>query len=175
MISCPYCGADNIEGVDECAECGQSLSDMHIRQPSSHVEESLMKDQVHVLGSRDPAAVPPSTPVRDVLKLLADRSIGAILVADESGLVGIFTERDALLKLSVNAAELGDRPVSEFMTASPRTLTNNTKIAFAVQKMDLGGYRHIPIVNEDGGVSGIISVRDILRYLTEKMTVGESR
>ena len=46
----------------------------------------------------------------------------------------------------------------------------DAKIAFAVQRMDLGGYRHLPIVDREGQLSGIISVRDILEYLTERMS-----
>jgi CBS domain-containing protein len=55
------------------------------------------------------------------------------------------------------------------MTASPQTLDQDAKVAFAVQRMDLGGYRHIPIVDDEDRLVGTISVRDILAYLTEKM------
>ena len=84
-----------------------------------------------------------------------------------------YEDHDTLtvLKLNADAAELRDRPVSEFMTPNPETLQDSAKIAFAVQRMDLGGYRHVPIVSEEGNLHGIISVRDILRYLTERLTV----
>jgi len=78
---------------------------------------------------------------------------------------GIFTERDALVKLNVRAAELRGRPVSEFMTRSVETLELSDRIAFALQKMDVGGYRHIPILHQ-GRVTGIVSVRRILDYIT---------
>ena len=55
------------------------------------------------------------------------------------------------------------------MTPNPQTLVANAKIAFAVQRMDLGGYRHLPIVGEAGELVGIISARDILRHLTDVM------
>ena len=91
------------------------------------------------------------------------------MVVENRKLVGIFTERDALLKLGTEAAALGDRPVSEFMTAHPQTLRLDAKIAFAVQRMDLGGFRHVPVVSKTNEPLGVISVRDILDYLTEKM------
>ena len=101
---------------------------------------------------------------------MVDKSIGCLLVVDGDAPVGIFSERDALIRLNVEANRLGDQPVSEYMTADPETLQGTAKIAFAVQRMVLGGYRHLPIVGEDGRLTGIISVRDVLRYLTETMT-----
>ena len=110
-----------------------------------------------------------STPVRDVLQLLHTRRVGCVLVVEQDKLVGIFTERDVLLRLGADAAAYGDRPVSEFMTANPQTLEANARIAFAVQRMDIGGFRHVPVVTSDGAPLGVISVRDILDYLTEQM------
>ena len=167
---CPYCGSENLEGVDDCAECGQPLGDAYLPDPSSTVEQGLLTDHVDVLSPKVPIAVSAETPVRDVLRMLVDRSIGCLIVADEGKPVGIFSERDALVKLSTNAVSLGDRPVSEFMTTAPTTLEVGAKVAFAVQRMDVGGYRHLPIVGDAGELTGIISVRDILRYLTEKLT-----
>jgi CBS domain-containing protein len=171
MISCPYCGSDNIEGVDQCTECGQALSDMHLQTPRSEVERSLLKDRVSALNPNTPVTVPANKPVGEVLVQMVDRAIGCVIVVDsEQQMTGIFSERDALVKLNDQAADLFDRPVSEFMTPSPQSLESKTKIAFAVQRMDLGGYRHLPIVEESGKLSGIISVRDILRFLTDKMS-----
>ena len=58
------------------------------------------------------------------------------------------------------------------MTESPETLEADDKIAFALHKMDVGGYRHIPILS-DGEISGIISVRDILGHLTRELLTSE--
>ncbi len=170
---CPYCGADNLDGVDDCDECGQSLSDAHLSEPPTAVEQSLLADHVQVLGPQTPVVVSADAPVRDVLRAMVDRGTGCVLVADGDRPAGIFTERDALERLNTAASTLGDRPVSEFMTADPETLEPTAKVVFAVQRMDVGGYRHIPIVDERGELAGIVSVRDILRYLTDKM--GESQ
>ncbi len=56
------------------------------------------------------------------------------------------------------------------MTTNPKQLQSDAKVAFAVQLMDLGGVRHVPVMGPEGNAEGIVSVRDILRYLTEKMT-----
>ena len=73
-------------------------------------------------------------PVLEVLRLLVDNKVGCVAVAEQGKLVGIFTERDALLKLGENAVSLGDRPVSEFMTPQVQALPPTAKIAFAVHR-----------------------------------------
>ena len=104
-----------------------------------------------------------STSVREAIRELVDNKIGCLLVVADGELAGIFTERDVLNKVSADLNTL-DRPVSGFMTSSPETITKQDSIAYALHTMDLGGYRHLPIV--DGGrPTGVISVRDILRFL----------
>jgi CBS domain-containing protein len=79
-------------------------------------------------------------------------------------LVGVFTERDVLNKVTVDLTNL-DRPVSDFMTTSPETITQRDSIAYAMHAMDIGGYRHMPVVDDHAKPVGVISVRDILRFL----------
>lgn len=173
MILCPYCSSDNIEGTDDCAQCGQPLDESHLTPPKSAVERSLLRDRISVLVPKSPITVSPATPVGDVLRLMVQRRIGCVVVADGDRPLGIFSERDALQKINTDAPNLAARPVCEFMTPNPQTLVADAKIAFAVHRMDLGGYRHLPIVGERGELVGIISARDILRHLTEIMPGGE--
>jgi len=107
--------------------------------------------------------------VREVLRLLVDNKVGCVVVSEQGKIAGIFSERDALLKLGEKAAELGERPVSEFMTSNVESLPPSAKIAFAVHRMEQGGFRHVPVINEQGEPAGIFSVRDILNYLTRKL------
>lgn len=170
MTNCPDCGFDNIEGAEYCEQCEVSLSDMYLHEPATAVERGLLEDHVDVLKPNEPIVVTSDTPVADVISLLAEKDIGCVLVVDNAEIVGIFSERDALLKLGTRFAELGSQPVSEFMTQKVEGLDRGAKVAFAVHRMDLGSYRHIPIIDEDGHPTGLISARDILRYLTERMT-----
>ena len=169
MTQCPACGHLNIDGVDECEQCLQSLSDLHLAETSGPVEQSLLSDRISALEPNPPRVVPPTLAVGEVLEILAAERIGCVLVVQDDRLVGIFSERDALLRLNTEADALSARPVSEFMTPAPETLAPTAKIAFALQRMDLGGYRHIPIVDRDGRATGIISVRNVLAYLTARM------
>jgi CBS domain-containing protein len=168
MINCPFCDEENIDGVDECAECGQPLDFLSKPRTNSPIERSLVKDRVYMLSPRKPFTVDAETPVRDVLNLLIDQKIGCVVVVQNGEMIGIFTERDALMRLNTEAVRLGDRPIADFMTPSPETVDIDASIAFALHKMNIGGYRHIPVLS-DGKTTGVISVRDILRYITEDL------
>ena len=99
MIACPYCDCENIEGTDVCDQCGQPLSDMHLTSPNSLVEISLLSDRIEALQPRQPVTVSVDTPISDVLKKMVANKMGCVLVLEGETLVGIFSERDALLKL----------------------------------------------------------------------------
>jgi len=169
-LLCPYCEQEVIEGADACDACGQSLTESHLPAPANSVEWALLKDRVSLFQERQPLFVSPTMPVREVLRLLAANRVGCVVVAEQRKVVGIFTERDALLKLGDRAAELGDRPIADFMTAQVESLPPTAKIAFAVHRMDHGGYRHVPVTNPQGEAIGMFSVREILDYLTKKLS-----
>ena len=165
MMDCPDCGHENLAGADECEACQQPLCALSEPAPTSAIARSLLSDRIEVLSPCKPLTVAPDTPVAEVLQTLVDESIGCVVVVDGDEVVGIFSERDALMRLNTDTALFARRPISEFMTPSPETLDVRDKIAFALHKMDLGGYRHVPIVR-DGKIKGVISIRDILGYLT---------
>jgi CBS domain-containing protein len=159
---CPDCGHDNIDGVDACEACGQPL--VQFDDAGSELEQAITRHTVEVLAAKVPLTIPSSTSVRDAVNMLVDKKIGCLLVEDAGLLVGIFTERDVLYKVSGDWSLL-DRPVAEFMTAPPVTITRQDSLAYALHAMDLGGYRHMPLVDEVGRPVGVISIRDILRFL----------
>ena len=170
MTTCPFCSFTNIEGVDTCERCGQALTDLNLAKPPSNLEEQLLTDQISSLDPKSPLVVAPTVSVRDVINMMVEHSIGCVLVVEDGKIQGVFTERDAVLKLNVDYQSMLDKHVKEFMTRNPQTLTLDAKIAFAIQRMDQGGYRHLPIVDAQDHPIGIISVRDILAYLTGTMS-----
>lgn len=169
MITCYLCGFESIDGVDACAQCGQPFTENHLQPPSNAVERGLLVDVIACLSPKPPITVSASTTVGEVLKLLVDRQIGCVFIQDNGTITGVFSERDALLRLNTKAGELLDEPVQKFMTPNPQSLPPDAKIAYAVHQMDLGGYRHLPIVDRQGLAQGVISARDILHYLTRKL------
>jgi CBS domain-containing protein len=170
MIKCRLCDHENLKGDDFCVHCGHPFVDDHLPAPRTAVERGVLGDAIAVLSPKAPITVSSQTSVRDVLKLLVDRHIGCVFIVDGETISGVFSERDALLRLNTQATAVADEPISRFMTPNPQSLRQDAKIAFAVHQMDLGGYRHLPIVDEQGRAEGVISVRDILRYLTQKMS-----
>ena len=169
MATCPFCGTRNIDGADTCDSCQEPLEFLNKPRADSDLERSVLSARVYMLAPRRPIIVHPETTVDEVLDLLISHSIGCVVVVDhDEKIVGIFSERDALCELNVDVSQLGDHPISEFMTASPETIDRDAKIAFALQKMDVGGYRHLPVTT-DGRITGVVSIRDVLDYITANL------
>ena len=168
MIVCPFCGSKNTEGSDLCDDCQHSLTDLSIPQPGTQIERGLLKDRIRVLEPKTPYVVSPQTPVGEVLESMVAESIGCVMVVDGDQLLGIFSERDALNRLNAEVAQFVDRPISAVMTPDPVTLEEKDRIAFALHKMHVGGYRHLPIMTK-GKLGGVVSIRDILDYLSKRI------
>lgn len=172
MTKCSYCGGSNLDGSDCCEHCLEPLGEPALAHAESDVERSLLHDKVVLLLPRKPIVVEPTLSVREVLQLLVERSIGCVLIVEEGRLAGIFTERDAIVRIGATIEEVGERPVADFMTSNPETIEVDAQIAYALQKMDVGGYRHLPVMSV-GRVVGVISIRDILQYLARNLEVVE--
>ncbi|HID23462.1 MAG TPA: CBS domain-containing protein, partial [Planctomycetaceae bacterium] len=142
-----------------CESCGQSL--VRAQATAGKVSDSICEHSVEVLQPRPPVSVLPSDSVRHAIRRMAEHNVGAVLVLEEQKPVGVFTERDVLLKTGSDL----DGPVSKYMTPDPQTLSQNDSVAYALHEMDVGGYRHLPIVDESGNATGMVSVRDVLHYL----------
>ena len=163
---CPNCGYDNLPGSEECGNCGMDMTKLDLPAPQTRIERSLMEDPVSVLRPKKPFTVLPNTTVQDAIQLMLERDIGALLVVDEGGqLLGIFSERDLLTKVAGLHDPYAHLPVHQFMTPRPETVEETHTLAFALHLMDVGGYRHLPVVRERLPV-GVISVRDMLRHIT---------
>jgi CBS domain-containing protein len=171
MILCPHCGAENFEGSDLCDQCQHSLMDLSLRPLATEVERGLLRDRIETLQPNAPLTVSPDTTVGEVLRMMIDRRVGCIMIVEGDRLLGIFSERDALMRVNVDAAKFAARPVSDVMTVNPATLRARDKIAYALNRMNVGGFRHLPILDNDDKLVGVISIRDILRYLTERQSV----
>ena len=112
----------------------------------------------------EPASVSPDTTVRDAAHLLAEKRIGALLVVEEGKVIGVFGERDMLLKGLYNEDKLS-QPVRDYMAHDPVCLTPHDSIAHALSRMVVGGYRHIPLVDTKGAPEGILTMRDAMAYI----------
>ncbi len=107
----------------------------------------------------------PDTTVKEAVKQMVKKNVGSILIVENDKLVGIFTERD-LMKM---VAE--DKPVytaiGDVMTRDPVSLKPDDPLSKAALIMSERGFRHIPIVDDEGKLVGIVSSRDISRVFYE--------
>ncbi len=165
-MTCPDCGHDNIDGVDACEHCGQDLRSIDIPRPKHGLQRRIMETPLRELQPLPALTVKPTDPVSEVVQKMRDRRIGSAMVVENGRLVGIFTERDALNKLTGKRLDLVRTPIRDVMTRDPKSLSGDDTIAFALNRMAVGSYRHIPIV-EEGQPLRFISIRGVLRYLHE--------
>jgi CBS domain-containing protein len=165
-VKCPSCGYDNLPGVDECVRCLESLMQEDVPQARTAVEHSIMFDPIASLHSPPPQTVTPGTPLSEVVRQMRETNIGYVLVLDvEQRLVGIFTERDLLCKVAGQITDLSSIPVSRLMTPNPTALRANEPIKHALFLMAHNGFRHIPLVDEDGRPHGLATVRHMIEYI----------
>lgn len=125
----------------------------------------LDTETVRHLRPSEPTCVGPEVSVGEVLRRLRESRRGSILICEDGKLAGIFTERDAL-KLLAAEADL-ELPIKTVMTTNPACLSVDDTVGAAIQKMSIGGYRRLPVVDSDGSPVGVIKVGKILRYLVE--------
>ena len=164
---CPNCGFDNLPGGEECASCGQDLTQLDRPVARDRVERSLMEDAVGALCNIRPLMIHPGATLQEAITAMMGPGVGALLIVDDDGkLLGIFTERDLMRKVVGHHPNYANLPVTQFMTPDPETVAASDNRAFALHKMDVGGYRHLPVI-KDGKPIGVLSVRDMLRHITK--------
>jgi CBS domain-containing protein len=112
-----------------------------------------------------PLTVAGQTSLREVLQLLKQCRQGHILICEDDCLQGIFTERD-VLRLTLEGVSL-DQPISELMQSQVDVLSPHDSVGTSIARMAEGGYRHMPVVDKDGRLTGVSRVTGILRYLVE--------
>ena len=149
------------EGYEEDLEMYEESTGGRAR----HLDNKALMQPIEELDYPSEAEhVSPDDTVGTAIRKMVDKRIGSLPVTDDGKVVGIFGERDLLMKGLYEGDKL-DRPVKEFMTPDPVCLTVHDPIAFALNRMVVGGYRHIPLVNNTGALEGILTMRDVMRYV----------
>jgi len=144
--------------------------------------QCLRKDKVSALRLRDVCRVGPKDSIEQVVRAMVGCRAGFALVMESmSGgaggagngagdpaerLIGIFTERDFVNRV-VAAGVDASRAVETVMTRTPKTVRRAASVQSAVELMASGGYRHLPVTGGGGEPLGVLSVKDVVRYLVE--------
>ena len=138
----------------------------------SVLDRRFLAASVGTLNPKDPLEVQTTTSVGEAVAMLQANKQGSVIVVDERGLLqGIFTERDVLQKVALRGVDPKATPVSELMTKDPETIKATTPIAYALNMMSHGGFRHLPMLDEAGYPIGVISVKDLIDHIAKM--VGE--
>ena len=128
------------------------------------IQGALLTAPVSELAMREPVLVDASTTITEAVNLMNQHRIGCLLVLRDGKLAGIFTERDVLKRVVFHDGA-GAQRVDSVMTPKPETLRSTDTLAFALNRMSDGGYRHVPIVSRDGTPIGVLSVKDVVTFL----------
>jgi CBS domain-containing protein len=109
--------------------------------------------------------IAPTATLEEAVAALRGGKVDILAVVDDEGhLLGVLSVRDVMTRVGADYASKMQTPVTQWMTKSPETLSPDAPINFAINMMDVGGYRHVPIV-QHGHLLGVVSTREVIKYL----------
>ncbi len=170
-IKCPYCGHENIAGSDHCDKCRHSFMQKDAHQPAKDkLQKKIMTEKVaDFISKTPPIIVGPQTSVKEVIeRMQALPTKGCVLICDANkNLLGIASIRDILLKVAGVVKDISNYPVEKIMTPRPECLDKDAPLSYALHKMSIGKFRHVPVLDQ-GRPIGVVSTRDLIEYLSSK-------
>ena len=111
----------------------------------------------------------PGATVTEAMRAMQREHRGCVLVTDDgtmrSKLIGIFTERDVLFRIVDKGRNPAALPIGDVMTPNPENLSARATVAYVLNKMSVGGFRHVPVVDDEHRPVCVISVRDVVNFL----------
>lgn len=132
----------------------------------------LLREPLRVLPIRHPLCFAPSHTVSQAMRAMQKEHRGCVLVTGDgtatTPVLGIFTERDVLFRIVDRGRNPATLPLVEVMTRDPECLPEDASIAWALNKMCVGGFRHVPVVDREGRPVFVVSVRDVVELLVER-------
>lgn len=131
-----------------------------------------------IMGARgaDVATIGPGATIADVVRVLHERRIGAVVVVEADGkVVGIVSERDLVRRLAEDGPQCVDITVAEAMTGAVVTCAPDSTTDDLMQTMTDGRFRHVPVVDKGGGLVGIVSIGDVVKSTIGRLQVEKER
>jgi CBS domain-containing protein len=158
--------------IKELAEIGD---DCYLESPRNRQTEGfdagLLRESLTVLPVRRAITLSPTSTVTDAMRAMQRDHRGCVLVTDDgtmrSKLLGIFTERDVLLRIVDRGRNPASLAIADVMTPDPDHLSVHATVAYVLNKMSVGGFRHIPVVDDEHHPACVISVRDVVTFLVD--------
>lgn len=151
------------------------LGDESIEEEQQIVAERASEDErlesaglLQAIGDlpvlRPPVTCERNTTIREATNIMLKEKIGYILVVELGRLTGIFTERDLLNKVVAEKVDIERVSVEDIMTPDPECLHMDYQLVYAINMMSIGGYRHIPVIDNRGRPINVVSARNIVDY-----------
>ena len=167
---CTYCGYENIIGIDHCVKCFAIFTPKDAaKNAGGKLQKKIMTERVADFISKvAPIIVTPDTSIQEVIeRMQALPTKGCVLICENNGknLVGIASIRDILFKVPGLINDPKKTPISKIMTSKPESLDKDAPLSFALNKMSIGKFRHVPVLDK-GVPIGVVSTRDLIEYLT---------
>lgn len=125
---------------------------------------NLKLDEVSRLKPTAPHSIAPEATIGDAIRLMRQKQVGCLRVCEDKKVVGILPERDLLTRVMAIGRPLSDT-VAKVMSRDPATVFANDSVRRAMIRMQRGGFRHLPVVDEAGRPVGILSIKRLIHYL----------
>ena len=134
-------------------------------------DSNLIREPLRALPVRPAIVFSAEATVTDAMRAMQREHRGCVIVTDDGSsqtrLTGIFTERDVLFRIVDKGRNPAALPLGEVMTPDPDTLSDRASVAYVLNKMSVGGFRHIPVVDDEHRPRCVISVRDVVTFLVD--------
>ncbi len=114
--------------------------------------------------------VGPDATVIDAVRTMDRESIGAVAIVEGGRLVGIFSERDVMLRVVLGKRDPERTRISDVMTSPVETIPRTADCDGALKMMLEKHIRHLPVINSDGRLAGMLSIRNLLHEKVEDLT-----
>ena len=135
--------------------------------PTKMIEQILRDTKIYQIERPKVMSTSSKTSIKDALALMQEQKAGYIIVTDsKKKVLGMFTERDVLIKIMQKGISL-DVPIEQYMSKNPMTINREDNISNAIKVMEKNNVRHIPRVDKGGKMTGVLSIRTVVNFLTE--------
>ncbi|MEE9212531.1 MAG: CBS domain-containing protein [Phycisphaeraceae bacterium] len=141
------------------------LKDYSPPQYDDELERALIETHVTAMQTQPITAMGPGTTIEQAMRTMAEREIACVLVTEGDRLLGLFSERDVLNKVADRFEQIKNHSVTEVMTPEPMVVHDIDSPATALNLMAVHGFRHVPILNVDEKLVGIVGPRRVSNYL----------
>jgi CBS domain-containing protein len=139
--------------------------------PAVRIDQAVMRRPLSSLELTTIHSISPDETMDVAAQTLRRQKVDFLEVVENGQLIGVLSVRDIVARVGPDYHEKLRRPVREFMTPRPETLPPDAPISFALNMMDVGGYRHVPVV-QGGRLLGVVSSGDVIRYLIKNSRSG---